>query len=218
MIIITGASSGLGLHIAKLYKESGKTVVNISRTPSKHADINICVSLAEEPGIITATKQILAMDEKIEAFINVAGVWSAQPFGDLTYKEIKKVMAINSDGLMFLTTKLIKKIRLDEADILNVISLAGTVGNKNFGLYSASKWAQRGFTKSLQDGFKDSKTRVISFCPAGMNTQLFAKSGNKDLNTSKWMQPQDVAGLGKTILDLPKAIEVSEIVLNKKAL
>lgn len=217
MIIITGASSGLGTNIAKIYQESGKKVINISRTASEFADINICVSLAEEKGILSAVNQILEMDEKIEVLINAAGIWSAQDLNVLDYEEVKKVMAINSDGLMFFTAKISDKIRRDEADILNIVSYAGTVGNKNFALYSASKWAQRGFTKSLQDEFMDSKTRVTSFCPGGMNTQLFKKSGNNELDTSAWMQPEDVARFIKNILDLPKAIEVKEIVLQKKA-
>ena len=217
MLIITVASSGVGLHIAKLYQDAGIRVVNISRRPSEYADVNISVSLAEQSGIDQAIAEIVNIDEPITALINVAGMWSAQELRDLEYDEIKRVMAINSDGLMYLTAQLHDRIMQDGADILNVISFAGTVGSKGFALYSASKWAQRGFTKSLQDLYVNTPTRVVSFCPGGMNTELFAKAGNTDLDTSNWMQPEDIAGLIKYILDLPKNIEVREIVLQKKS-
>jgi len=216
MIIITGASGGLGSEIARLYQESGVRVVNISRRPSKYADTNLICSVSNYELLSGVIEQILAMDEPIQALIHTAGVWSEQHIADIDTQEIQHVMSVNSDGLMFLTSQLSERIRHDGADILNVISLAGTIGNKNFALYSASKWAQRGFTKSLQDEYADSITRVISFCPAGMNTDLFAKSGNTNLDTSKWMPVAEVAGLIKHILDLPKSIEVSEIILNKK--
>jgi short-subunit dehydrogenase len=76
MIIITGASDGLGKQVAKLYKEAGKKVVNISRRECEYADINICVSLREGEDIKKASDEILQMDEPIEAIINCAGVLS----------------------------------------------------------------------------------------------------------------------------------------------
>ena len=45
MIVITGASDGLGLQLAKLYKEAGKRVINISRRKSEFADVNILKNL-----------------------------------------------------------------------------------------------------------------------------------------------------------------------------
>ncbi len=49
MIVITGASDGLGHQLAKLYKESGKTVVNVSRRECEHADVNLLHNLREGP-------------------------------------------------------------------------------------------------------------------------------------------------------------------------
>lgn len=216
MIVITGASSGLGLEVAKLYKEEGKTVVNISRRECEYADINICLSLREGEQIEEAVNRILEIKEPIEVIINAIGVWGEEPFGEITGDEVKRLMSTNVKAPMLLVSKLFDRIKENETDILNVISTAGTRGRAEFPLYSASKWAERGYTKSLQEALKGTSSRVISFCPGGMNTEFFEKAGTEGLDTSKWMQPKDVALFIKQILDLPKNIEVSEIILNRK--
>jgi len=216
MIVITGASDGLGKEVAKLYREAGKTVVNISRRESEYADINICLSLREGPEIKSAAKQVMAIDEPLEALINCIGVYNNQEIGEITEAEIERVMSTNVKAPMLLTSFLIERIKKDEADILNVLSTAATKGKKSEPLYVASKWAERGYTKSLQYEVKSTKCRVISFCPGGINTQTAQKQISPNKDVSKWMNPTDVAILIKQLLDLPKTMEVSEILINRK--
>ncbi|MBP9667541.1 SDR family oxidoreductase, partial [Candidatus Saccharibacteria bacterium] len=147
MIVITGASDGLGLQIAKLYKEAGERVVNISRRECKYADHNIVLNLREGEEIKEAAQKILEISESITAFINCIGTFSEERFGDITEDEIKRLMSTNVKAPMLLTSELIERIKQDEADVLNVISTAGTKGNPAHPVYAASKWAERGYTK-----------------------------------------------------------------------
>lgn len=215
MIIITGASDGLGLQVAKLYKEAGKTVVNISRTESEYADVNICLSLREGTEIETAVSQILAMDDKIEAYINCVGVFNNQKIEDLTESEIKRLMSTNGKAFMLMISGLLNRIKQDGTDILNVLSTAALVPKPDEPLYVASKWAARGFTLSLQKSLKDTPCRVVSFCPGGMETDFFSKA-DVNVDTSTFMKPADIAIALKQALDLPKNMEVSEMVIDRK--
>ena len=215
MIVITGASDGLGLELAKLYKEEGKTVVNIARRECKYAEHNIVLNLREGAEIQETARQILEIDEPIEALVNSIGTFSQEAFGDITEDEIKRLMSTNVKAPMLLTSELIERIKQDEADVLNVISTAGTKGNPAHPVYAASKWAERGYTKALQEELKSTKCRVISFCPGGMQTGFFKKTGENPTDES-WMQPEDVATFVKNILDLPKNMEVSEVTVNRK--
>lgn len=95
MIIITGASDGVGKQVAKLYKETGKTVINISRRECEYVDINICLSLQEGEQIKEASDKVLEVNEPIEAIINSIGVFSRESFGDITENEIKRLMSIS---------------------------------------------------------------------------------------------------------------------------
>lgn len=215
MILITGASSGVGLEVAKLYKKEGKKVVNVSRRESKFADVNILKNLREGSDIVAAAQEIRRIKEPLEAFINCIGVYTNQEFGEITESEIKRLMSSNIKAPMLLTSELMDRIKKDSTDILNVISKAGMQGSANNPLYAASKWAERGFTLSLQEALKGTPSRVISFCPGGIKTELFRKAG-ADVNTDKWMEPSDIAAFIKLILDLPKNMEVSEVLINRK--
>lgn len=215
MIVITGASDGVGLQLAKLFNASGKRVVNVSRRPCKYADENILLSLREEPEIKKAASKVSAMADKLEAVVNCVGVYNEQLFGEITEEEVKRLMSTNVKAPLLFLSMLIDRIKKDESDILNVISTAGIKGQKENPLYVTSKWAERGFTLSLQDALRDTKCRVISFCPGGINTKLFEKTVGNDNRSDNWMPPEDVAQFMKQILELPKTMEVSEVIINR---
>ncbi len=217
MIVITGASDGLGHEVAKLYKKSGKIVVNVSRRECPEADKNLLHDLREGKEIIAAAKEILAMDEPLEAVINCVGVYTNQSLGEITEDEIKRTMSTNVKAPILLVSNLIERIKKDKADIVNVASTVGTKAYPNEAVYGASKWAVRGFSANLQLELKDYPCRVISFCPGGFKSKLSEKAAGRDNTTEgEWMRTEDVAKALKQTLDLPKNMEVSEIIINRK--
>jgi NADP-dependent 3-hydroxy acid dehydrogenase YdfG len=218
MIVITGASDGLGLQVAKLYKEAGKTVVNISRRECEYADVNICLSLREGKEIKEASDRVLALEEPLEALINCAGVLSIQKLGEITEDEINRLMSTNVKPMILLVSNMIERIQKDETDIVNVSSTVGTKGYLDQAVYGPSKWAVRGFSKNLQEEFKGKPNRVISFCTGGFRSKIFEKATGIDnaADGGSWMRAEDVALALKQTLDLPKNMEVSEIIINRK--
>lgn len=219
MIVITGASDGLGLQLAKQYQEAGKKVVNVSRRPCKYADVNIELSLREGPEIKKAADAITALEDELEAIVYCAGVLSVQPLGEIDESEIKRLMSTNVKSQILLTSYLLKKIEADTTDIVCVSSTVGTKAYLDQAVYGASKWAVRGFAKNLQEEFKNKANRVISFCPGGFESKIFEKAtGKSNQDFTHWMKAEDVARFMKQILDLPKNMEVSEVVINRKAI
>ena len=218
MIIITGASDGLGKALAKLYLDAGKKVVGLSRTPCDEGIEYIKTDLRDEQSIANAATEIIAKQEPIEALINCAGVLSVEHIEELTTEEIDNVLMTNVRAPLILTSRLMRVIKEDGADIVNVASTVGLKGYPDQAAYGASKWAMRGFSANLQAELKDYPSRVISFCPGGFKTKLFEKATGTDNATSQgeWMSTEDVAKCLKQLLDLPKNMEVSEIVVNRK--
>jgi ribonuclease R len=106
MIVITGASDGLGRQLARIYQDSGKTVVNIARRKCEFADHNILFNLREGADIEKAAKSVLAIDEPLEALVNCAGVLSIQPLGKITEDEVKRVMSTNVKSAILLVSNL----------------------------------------------------------------------------------------------------------------
>lgn len=214
MIVITGATDGLGREIARLYQKTGMKVVNISRRRLDSADINIQADLTNGSEIQRVAKEIGQLNERIDACIFAAGVFSKQPLGKITEDEIKRTMASNVKQIILLVSELSEVFARDGTDIVVVSSSAGIKPTSEF-VYGASKWAVRGFALGLQQELKTSKSRVISVVPGGMDTGFFEKA-NQDVNTKAFMEPKEIAKIIKSTLDLPKNIEVSEIVLNRK--
>lgn len=218
MIVITGGSDGLGAELVKVFKSANKTVVNVSRRKNEQADYNFLHNLREGDEIKQTAREIEEIGEPLEALINNAGVFTKQPLGEITEDEIKRTIESNLNSQIMLTSQLIERIRKDETDIVNVSSRIGFVGSIDLAVYGASKWAVRGFSESLQAEFKDLPNRVISFCPGGFETGLFVKATGIDptKDGSEWMKAEDLAVLVKQLLELPKNIEVSEILINRK--
>ena len=218
MIVITGASDGLGLQLAKLYQEAGKKVVNISRRPSRYADVNIELSLREGEQIQEAADRVVEIDDKLEALVHCAGVMSFQRFGEITEEEIKRLMSTNVKPQLLLTSLLKDRILTDETDIVCVSTTGATKGTNYDMVYGPSKWAVRGFAKGLQVELKDKPNRVISFCPGGFKSDIGKKvTGREVENPDEWMSPEYIALFMKQILDLPKDMEVSEVIINRRS-
>ncbi|CAN5657529.1 SDR family oxidoreductase [soil metagenome] len=218
MIVITGASDGLGLELAKLYKNAGKKIVNISRRESEYADENILTDLTNEAEIRKAAETITTIGEPLETLVNCAGVLSIEPLDLISSEKLRQVLAVNVEAAILLVSALTDKIKQDGTDIVNVSSTVGTKGYIDQAAYGASKWALRGFSANLQAELKDTNSRVISFMPGGFKSKLFEKATGNDntTNEGEWMRPADVAQFMKQILDLPKNMEVSEVVINRK--
>ncbi len=218
MIIITGISTGLGKELASIYAAAGKHVVGLSRKGAMNGIDNITIDLKDEYSINQAVEKILTKPTPIEALINCAGVFSVEKLESLSSKEIDKVFDTNIRGPMLLTSKLIDRIKTDGADIVNVASSIGFKGYSEQGVYGSSKWALRGFSVYLQTELKNTPCRVISFCPGGFKSNLYINATGVDqtAGSNEWMSPAELAKFMKQILDLPKNMEVSEVVINRK--
>lgn len=217
MFVITGASGHLGGAVAQVLLAKGKKVVNLSRSDKSKGAQFIAVDLTDPGSIEKAAEQVNKINEPLEALINCAGIFSAQPVNAMDGPQIEKTFATNIEGPMLLTSLLMDKIKKDQADIVNVASTVGTKAYADQAAYGASKWAVRGFSANLQVELKDTPCRVISFCPGGFESKLFEKATGVDNTASgKWMTAEDLAELIVKILELPKNMEVSEIIVNRK--
>lgn len=217
MIVITGASSGLGHELAGSFKTTGRRVVNISRKKCPHADENLLYDLTDAEQIKKATAEVLQIQEPLEALVNCAGVYSEQSIEAITEKELERVYKVNVFAPILLTSQLMERIKQDHTDIVNVASTVGTKAYVDQAAYGSSKWALRGFSQNLQLELKDYPCRVISFCPGGFRSNLVKNFNSKEIvDPENWMNPKDVALCLKQLLDLPKNMEVSEILINRK--
>lgn len=218
-VLITGASDGLGFATAKALSDKGYTVFSLSRTnPSDNKLNHIPLDLTSEASIENAAQKVLNLQTPITALINCAGIMSRfDRTSEKKFDDIVKVFCTNIMGTIFFVNFLLDRIIHDKADIINIASTAGTKGSASEPVYSSSKWAMRGYTKSLQELFKGKVSRAISFCPGGMrNTMLEKITGEQLSDPENWMPVEIIANELVKVIEIPKQAEISEIIINRK--
>ena len=215
-VIVTGASDGLGFEISKQLIAKGVEVIGISRRKPELELIHISADLTKEAEIEAAVEKIKKDFPKFDALINCAGVLNIQPIEELKLEEIEATFKVNVFAPMKLVSGLIKQIKANGSDIVNVGSSVGFKAYKNQGAYGASKWALRGFSENARLELSGTKCRVIGFNPGGFKSKLFEKATGKKAELSSYMDPSYLAELLIKILELPKDMEVSDIIISRK--
>lgn len=215
-MLLTGASEGLGAALGRLCSEHGVEVVALCRTMPDYPCQHLKVDLAEPASIERAAERIRHDFADFDALVNCAGVLSVEPPDAISYTALEKTMAVNLLAPIYLTSQLFSLIKDNGADVVNVGSTAGTKGYADQCAYGASKWGVRGTSQNLTVELKGTPCRVIQFNPGGFKSNLFSKALGKDVDLPGFMDPADLAKLLYFILTLPKSVEVSEILVNRK--
>lgn len=222
VVLITGASSGLGFSLAKLLIKKGcrvygigKTKASIEAAKKKIKSDNFSCEAAD----VTDYKKIEKIVKKIgkiDILINNAGVWLEGSIENNLIEKISETIDVNLKGVIYLTKAVLPvMIRRNKGIILNVSSTSGIMGKNKQSVYAASKWGVTGFTKSLQMDLKDKDIKVIGFYPGGMNTELFEKAG-VEKEIQDWMDTDRVAEIVVSILEQDESMVTDHVVLNKR--
>ena len=177
VIIITGASSGIGLATARLFAGMGAKLSLAARS------IDILESLASEltddRSRILCIKTDVSVEEdcrrlieetvrrfgKIDILINNAGISMRAPFLDVNLEVIKKLMNVNFWGTVYCTKYALPEILKTKGSIAGVISTAGYVAIPGRTGYVTSKYAIRGFLETLRIEHLNDGINILVFAP-----------------------------------------------------
>jgi len=217
-VIVTGGSDGLGKAIVDSLAASGSRVVNISRRDNDKADVNILGDLSTADGIKNATDFILKTDTPIKAIIYSAGVLSFNDARSVNEKDYERVFSINTKAPMLMTSKLLDRLKSDGADIVIINSIAGIQSYPAQVLYNSSKAALHSYTKDLRETLSSTTSRVIGVYPGMLDTDMAQKIPDGAMPKSKHpsINPKVLADYIVYTINLPKVMEVSDIIINRK--
>ena len=215
--LLTGGSDGLGKEFALLCLAKDIEIVCIDRVKPDYNCHYIQTDLVNEKEIENAANIIKDKYNCFDALVNCAGVTSLQSANEITYSEIQRVHGINLLAPIYLTSQLFDTIKANEADILNVGSTAGTKPYLKHIVYGSAKQALRNFSQNLQLELKDTKCRVIQCNPGGFKSKIYEKFTGQEAEMTGFMNPKDIAAIMLYTLELPKSVEISEILISRKA-
>lgn len=218
MHVVVGGSDGLGKGIIESLNNLGLETTNIARRKNSDAKQNIVSDLSTEAGIRIAVEEIQNIKQPLEAIYIAAGVFSLQDINDLKIDEFERVFTINTRAPFLLVSALLDRIKAEGTDLIFINSVAGIRSYKNQSFYNASKAALHSFTNDLRAALSETRSRVIGVYPGMIDTDLAQKLPGGPLPKSKhaMIDPKILANYIVYTQQLPKTIEVSDIVLDRK--
>ena len=212
--LVTGASSGLGAAVARLFAERGAKVFGIARDSGrlsevfadvpggKYASVDIATSTACDD----AVAQCVAEFGRLDVLVNVAGAHQMRHTLSMTDDDWQRDLAVNLNGPFFLSRAALPHLLDVGGNIVNVSSIAGIEGQAYSAGYCAAKHAVVGLTRALAVEYTSKQLRVNAICPGGMltpQTSEFAAPDDPDWNLiMRIAAPRgmmDVADVAKTI-------------------
>lgn len=183
IIIISGGANGLGLELVKQLLEKGHSVCNIDFDQiqmiklDKEFNSNYISFVGDiaDDKFISETVSELKKLGNIKALINNAGEPSFKLPADYTKTDMDNCFK-GLQGMILLTTAVLKATNEENVRIINVISSAGLRGNRQESVYCATKWGERGYTESLKAAYKGTSVKIVGVYPGGINTDFYKNS------------------------------------------
>lgn len=228
VVLITGASSGLGKAIAlRLAREKVKLAL-VARNESELKKVALeCRKLGSsaeyflcdirDPAAVDKTVDvILKRLGTVDVLVNNAGIWLEGPTTAAPHVKIKDLFETNTMGHIYMTQAVLPFMKKKKSgQILNVISDAGLNPDANWGIYAGTKYAMRGFTDSLKLELAGTGIKVMGFYPGGMDTELFVKSGSNERHEPWMMNPDYIADIIAFMLMQPDDVVMDQVKVKK---
>ncbi|MBL4728143.1 MAG: SDR family oxidoreductase [Gammaproteobacteria bacterium] len=224
LVVVSGASSGIGLVLVKALLAQGYAVLGIANNFEKaglsHPDFNSrSINLADLDALPEAMSSLLdEIDIPVKALINNAGIGRMGFLEQLSIKDIRLVMDTNLTSQVIVTKAFLPLLKKQgEGDILFMGSEAALRGARQGSIYCASKFAIRGFSQALRDECGKSGVRVTLINPGAVRTPFFEKlQFEPELAPENAIEPEDIASAVTMVLASRQGTVFDEITLSPR--
>lgn len=189
IILITGASSGLGKKTSDYLANKGHVVIGTSRNaqlPDTLPFLNqskeptmVQMDITNDQSIEKVIDFIQNKFQRIDVLINNAGKGISGPVEESDIRKAQNLFATNFFGMLNLTQQILPMMRAQKQGlIINISSIGGIIGLPYQGMYSATKFATEGLTEALRIEVKPFGIKVVLVEPGDFNTN-FSKNREK---------------------------------------
>lgn len=189
VILVTGASRGIGRAIAKELSKDNTVIANYNKSEEKAKELlsecsNIDIFKADVSNraeVVTMVEYIINKYGHIDVLVNNAGIDNEKMFQDITDEDWDNVIKNNLYSVFCTTQEAVKyMLKQQSGCIINISSIYGINGGSCATVYSASKAGIDGITKSLAKELGPSNIRVNSIAPGWINTDMNSKYSKQE--------------------------------------
>ncbi len=225
--LVTGASSGIGLALARMLAEEGHGVTMVARRAEKleaaadalradGLDVHpVAASLAEEAEIERVVAAHRERYGRLDVLVNNAGVGVGAPIDDYPTRHIDLQLEVNLRSVVIFYRACLPLLRAagsahGNALVVNSASIAGKRGQPWLSVYSATKAGIVAFSQAMNRELATAGIKSCALCPAFVDTAMtdFVKD---HIDPADMIQPTDIAELVRALLRLSPAAIVPEI-------
>ncbi len=209
--LITGASSGIGLHLAHEFAKHGHPLVLVA--PDDAELRRVAAELGQAHGVEVQTvakdlRQAEAVDElaaqlegrTVEILVNNAGHGQKGKAWEIPLEEDVSMLRLNVEAVVRLTKRFLPAmVGRGRGRILNTASVAGFEPGPGYAVYSSTKAFVLSYSEALATELEETGVTVTALCPGPTDTDFFPKAdlmGTRAFQQANLMAPQDVAEAG----------------------
>mgnify|MGYP000465711587 CR=1 FL=1 len=178
VILITGASSGIGKSAAEFLSAKGFKVYGTGRNPKineKNGYSLIPLDVTKPETISLAIDSIIKIEGRLDVLVNNAGMGITGPIEDTPTNEMRKVFETNFFGAIDMMKAVLPQMRKQQSGtIINVTSIAGYMGLPFRGVYSATKGALDLVSEAIRMEVKEFGIQIATIAPGDVATNIAA--------------------------------------------
>lgn len=215
--IVTGATRGIGRAVSVRLAEAdvkvyagARSEADLQMLEQAHDHITGIPLDVADPDSVTSFAN--GVKEDVSILINNAGVGVFKPVDDLTVAEWDRIFNVNVRGTFLVTQAFLAKLRKTKGHIINVTSDVSARTFANGSLYTASKYAQRAFTRALQMEVQPDGIHVTEVRP-GVVATYFNDSEPQAVDDGA-LSPEDVTDAMLYALTRPARMRLDEIMFH----
>jgi NADP-dependent 3-hydroxy acid dehydrogenase YdfG len=222
VVVITGATSGIGRASARLLVEAGARVVVGARRRERLEELeaelgveNCAVRVTDVTKPEDAERLMETAVERfgrIDSIVVNAGIGAYGGILDGSDDDLEEMIDINFTGSVWAVRSAVRRMRPAGAgDIVIVSSVAGLRGGEDEAVYAGTKFAQVGMAGSIERELREHGIRVTVIAPAGVKTEFAIGAGRAegDPELDTYLLPEDVAAAITTVLQQPRRVRTT---------
>lgn len=178
VVLITGASSGIGMEAARLLARDNYIVYGAARRVDRMKALEadgirlLAMDVTDDASMIAGNKEIIDREGRIDVLVNNAGYGSYGSLEDVPISEAKYQFEVNIFGLARLTQLALPYMRAQRSGkIINISSIGGKIGEPHGAWYHATKFAVEGLSDSLRMELRQFGIDVVIIEPGAIKTE-----------------------------------------------